>query len=392
MSSKTTRVRLPKDRYYSKIEVNDDGLSLETRKKKKVALVLIGLNTNYWPYLKQIIEDARQFFLPHHNVDYFVWTDIPESDEDLKKKLSAHPTEEQIGQLREFAKDSDDLFQIQKLISQEKLMDVVNFIRNKKDIVVTETDPLEHKYCTLLRYHLFLQKEEELKKYEYMFYVDVDMRMVSKISDEIFGDGLTAAEHPMYSLAPKFIPPYEPDRGSTAFIPRVGQVIEDEKGKRFRPLYLAGGFQGGKTKLFIKAMKEMKKKIDTDLDHNYTAIWNDESHWNRYLFSYTGPLTVLSPSYIYPDSLIKEYYEPIWGRSYEPKIVTITKPFMLSKEAGAELRKQMGTNTDYKPVLLANKIQCEKCGDVMQMPRTHLKRIVTCEGKGKPHQLEMISL
>ena len=389
MEVKKVKVSLPKNKYYSKIEVNDDGLALELKKKKKVALLLIGLNTHYWPYLKQIIEDARQHFLPQHNVDYFVWTDIPESDKDLEKKLSTHPTEEQIGQLREFAKDSDELIQIQKLISREKLMDVVTFMREKKDIVITETDPLEHRFCTLMRYHLFLGKEKELKNYEYLFYVDVDMRMVSKISDEVLGQGLTCAEHPMYSLAPKYIPPYEPNNKSTAFIPRPGQVVEDEKGKRFRPLYLAGGFQGGKTKPFIKAMKVMKKRIDKDLDSNYVAIWNDESHWNKYLFDYKGPLTVLSPAYIYPDSLIKEYYEPLWGRSYEPKIITITKPFMLSKAAGLELRQQMGINQDHTPILLANKIQCEKCGDVMQQKNMHLKRVITCEGSGKPHQLEM---
>lgn len=387
--SKTVKVPLPKGRYYSKIEVKDDGVYLDLEKKKRVALLLIGLNTHYWPYLKQVIEDARVNFLPHHNVDYFIWTDIPESDVDLEKKLSTHPTEEQIGQLREFAKDTDDLMQIQKLISREKLMDVVNFIRDKKDIVVTETDPLEHRYCTLLRYHLFLQQEEKLKDYDYIFYLDVDMRIVSKVSDEVLGEALTCAEHPMYSLAPRFHPPYEPNKDSSAFIPRVGQVISDEKGTRFRPLYLAGGFQGGKPKHFIKAMKVMKKRIDRDLDNNYVAIWNDESHWNRYLFDYTGTLTVLPPAYIYPDSLIKEYYEPIWGRSYEPKIVTITKPFMLSKEAGQQLRDQMGIAQSHQPILLANKIQCEQCGDVMQQPKMHLKRIISCAGKGNAHQLEM---
>jgi len=71
-------------------------------------------------------------------------------------------------------------------------------------------------------------------------------------------------------------------------------------------------------------MKVMKSMVDKDLLNGYIAIWNDESHWNKYLFKHK-PAIVLSPSYIYPDSLIKEYYEPRWGQSYPPKLVTLTK-------------------------------------------------------------------
>ena len=60
------------------------------------------------------------------------------------------------------------------------------------------------------------------------------------------------------------------------------------------PLYFAGGFQGGKAKEWIKAMKVMKKIIDTDLNHkNYIPVWNDESVWNKYLSENT-PSKVLS--------------------------------------------------------------------------------------------------
>ena len=77
--------------------------------------------------------------------------------------------------------------------------------------------------------------------------------------------------------------------------------------------------------------------------------WNGDIPWlsvvdfnvkNKYVFD-TLPQTelektvFLTPSYIYPDSLIKEFYEPIvWGQSFIPKLVTITKKFTLSKEGG----------------------------------------------------------
>lgn len=113
----------------------------------------------------------------------------------------------------------------------------------------------------------------------------------------------------------------------------------DENGKkRLKPFYLAGGVQGGRADVFIKAMKEMKEMIDKDfIENNYVAIWNDESYWNRYCLD-NQPDIVLSPSYVYPDSLINEYYRPLWGRNYVPRLMTITKKFSLSKEGGSAIK------------------------------------------------------
>lgn len=237
--------------------------------KKKIALVFICLNPPYWPYAKDVIEDCRKNFLINHQVDYFLWSDIPETD---------------------------------------------------YGCTVIPTEPAAWPLPTLMRYHLFLQEEEKLKEYDYIFYMDCDMRVVAPITEEILGEGLTAAEHPMYHLRREFRYPTEPNPQSQAYfkVPRH---------------YFAGGFQGGTSESFIKAMKEMKKNIDRDFFNNYQAIWNDESHWNRYLWDNT-PSVILSPAYIYPDSLIQEYYVKIWGRNFDPKIITLTKPFSVSKEAG----------------------------------------------------------
>jgi hypothetical protein len=113
---------------------------------------------------------------------------------------------------------------------------------------------------------------------------------------------------------------------------------------RFQPLYAAGGFQGGKSENFIKAMKTLKRAIDQDHSHNYIARWNDESHWNRYLYDHPEEIgVVLDPGYIYPDSLINEYYVKIWGRNYEPKIITLTKKFTTTKEGGKAVQEHIRT-------------------------------------------------
>ncbi len=252
----------------------------KAKKKFKVALTCICTNKEYWQYVPEMMEGAKNFLLPGHEVDTFFWSDMPEEE---AKKYGAK------------------VFQIE-----------------------SQPWPMP----TLMRYHLFLQQEEELKKYDYVFYCDVDMKFVGVVGDEILGDSLTAALHPMYALDKSLWPPYEPNEKSTAYIPRPGRVIMDGQQPRFMPMYFAGGLQGGKTEDWIKAMKQMKKNIDEDMLNNYIAIWNDESHWNKYLFE-NPPSVVLTPSYIFPDSLIKEYYEPRWGTMYPPKIVTITKKHSL---------------------------------------------------------------
>jgi len=326
------KVKIPKEKYISKIEVNSDNFEVKFTRKKKIALLFVNINERYWPYLEQVIKDCRLNFLPHHKVDYFVWSDMPEG--------------------------------------------------KVENITLIPTEPIEWPAPTLMRYHLFLQREEELSKYDYIFYLDADMRVVQKISDEILGEGLTAAPHPGYVLRSNLIPPYEPNPESAAYIHRLGHLGTDEKGNnRFLPFYAAGGFQGGKAKHFIKAMNKMRSMIDADFMKGYTAIWNDESHWNKYLWDYyRGHITYLDVSYVYPDSLIQEYYIPLWGKKYEPKIITLTKPFTLSKEAGAQLQESMG-----QPIF-----RCPTCNDSIQHPGHRIVKVVNCPGSKQPHQVEMV--
>lgn len=236
----------------------------------KIALLFICINEPYWPFLKDVVEDAKKHFLPGHQVDYYCWSDMP-----------------------------------------QEMNPIVN---------VFPTDPVVWPMGTLFRYHLFLQQEELLKDYDYIFYCDVDMRIVDTITDEILGDGLTAALHPMYAFRTGLRFPLEPNKESAAYI-------------KVPKYYYAGGFQGGKAGPFIESWKAMKKTIDYDFARNYVAIWNDESHWNRYLLDHE-PAVICTPSYIYPDSLIDTYYKPIWGVAYPPKIITLTKKFSVSKEGG----------------------------------------------------------
>ena len=372
------KVDFPKESYIQRIEVNEKDVDIQFAPKKKIALLLISINPNYWPYLKDVIRDCKEHFLPHHNVDFYAWTDIPDKNDtkSLQQVLDVLPPHSEIEPRLKMGKGIHTW-------SKEIIEKTVKTLWEEERLTLTPTEGIEWPAPTLMRYHLFLQKEEELKDYDYIFYMDADMRVVGKISDEVLGEGLTAAQHPMYALKSSYIPPYEPNEDSTAYIKRLGQIVDDKGKPRFLPLYLAGGFQGGRAKPFIKAMKVMKENIDKDFNNNYTAIWNDESHWNKYLFDYDGPLQVLSPAYVYPDSLIKEYYEPLWGCSYDPKIITLTKPFSLSAEAGDALNEMLGRPKAPPP------FECPDCHDRFEYPGHQIIGVDHCPGTGKPHPLNM---
>lgn len=301
----------------------------QVTKKQKVAFVFICLNPLYWQYAHEMVQGARHFFLPGHQTDFLFWTDIPEKTEEVRSRLS-----------QAFAERGVDLANQQNIVNMNQTITNIASLRSQKDIKLFETEPIEWPFPTLLRYNLFLQQEDLLKEYDYIFYCDIDMRFVNVVGDEILGEGLTAAQHPMYAHRKEYWPPYEPNKESACYIPRPGKVITDNGKPRFMPLYYAGGFQGGKSGPWIEAMKEMRKMIDSDLDKNYIPIWNDESAWQAYLFNHE-PGIVLTPSYIYPDSLIEEYYVKLWGCNYQPKLMTLTKWFSTSKEGGEHVQKMI---------------------------------------------------
>lgn len=342
----------------------------------KIALLFICVNPPYWPYIKSATEDCKKHFLPNHQVDYYAWSDIPEvGSKEFENVLSNYPTEKELSDTAETVFASEAMARswaamiatqmghqkgagqawinalqkraqvvtdqwVNKVAAPQKggiPVAAASHSREEMEIIIRETRKLFGNNIiateaaiwplpTLMRYSLFLQQEEKLKEYDYIFYMDADMRVVDTIGDEILGEGLTAACHPGYYIRDTIKAPLEPNPESAAYV-------------HVPKYYFAGGLQGGKSADFIKAMRVMKIAVDTDFRKNYMARWNDESHWNHYLLT-NPPSVVLSPAYIYPDSLIKELYEPIiWGQVLVPKIITVTKPFTISKAGGDAVKK-----------------------------------------------------
>jgi len=298
--------------------------------KYKIAFVWVCLNPHYWTYAQNMVLGAKQFFLPGHQTDFFLWSDIPKETSELQKLVDS------------FKHQDPNYKEVEGLAGLVSLSEFIH-----KEMTVIPTAPETWPMPTLMRYHLFLQEEEKLAEYDFVFYCDVDMQFVNVVGDEILGEGLTVAPHPGYYTRKEVWPPFEPNDKSEAFIKRPGFLALMDGKPRYHPFYAAGGLQGGKSDAFIKAMKVMKDKISKDMAKSYVPIWNDETVWNKYLFDILPKEELekckfLTPSYIYPDSLIKEYYEPIvWGQSFVPRLVTLTKPFSISKEGGAAVAKMI---------------------------------------------------
>lgn len=351
----------------------------------KVGILMICVNPLFWPYAAETIATARPRLFKGEEVEYILWTDIPKPESvEALKVLTTCKTAAELEAIKAQGLDDQQFNVFIKIPVTEEIQGAMEFLNTQKDIVIVPTDPVEWPYPTLLRYHLFTAQEEYLQKFDKLLYLDADMRVVADIDTSIFGEGLTCAKHPMYALDRRFIPPLEPNPSSTAYIPRLGQILTDNKGKYwFDPVYAAGGIQGGATGPFIDAMWSMKRAIDKDLMNNYTAIWNDESHWNKYLWEHAdNNLIVLGPEYVYPDSMIESYYEWIWGRKYTPKIITVTKRHSLSRLGGKQLAAQMQRPT--MPFV------CPTCHDILAHPQDcRIIEVKICEGKNKNHDVIM---
>lgn len=140
---------------------------------------------------------------------------------------------------------------------------------------------------TLLRYEIFCKNEKLFTKYDYVFYLDADMILISDIGQEIISDSVNV-EHPGFWGKNREDFPYEKNEKSTAY-------MNQDEGTQ----YYQGCLQGGRSDDFLNMCKVLAENIRIDLKKNIIAEWHDESHMNRYRFCHP-PTKVLSPDYALP--------------------------------------------------------------------------------------------
>lgn len=182
------------------------------------------------------------------------------------------------------------------------------FIKAENDrIHIIYQESLGWPYNTLLRFQFFLKAEKELEEFDYIYFLNSNMRFLTQVGEEALPsekeDGLLAVLHPGYfdKTANNF--PYERRKKSLAY-------IKHGAGKH----YFMGGFNGGKAINYLDLIKTLNQNIQDDLSRKVIAVWHDESHLNAYLLNKNN--RILSPAYGFAED---------WPLPFEPKIVILDK-------------------------------------------------------------------
>ena len=217
-----------KNRLYKEKSIN---------KSKNIAIIIVATK-NYKKFVFNTLNKKDKLF-ENHNVYFYVFTDEP---------------------------------------------DVFNNIKN---VYPCKINHMVWPAMTIFRYNFILSKEEELKKMDYIYYMDADMSILGDIGDEIFGEIVVCRHAWQFELEPI---EYCYDRNilSNAYV-KEGEEQE----------YFYGTFQGGSSKKFLEMCKILSDSIKTDLERSYITIWQDESHLNRYLID-NPPDKILDVSFAVP--------------------------------------------------------------------------------------------
>ena len=182
---------------------------------------------------------------------------------------------------------------------------------------------------TLYRYHRFLQIAPLIRAraIEALYYFDIDMRIVASIGREFLPScdkPLIGVIHPGYYQEKSGGTP-ERNRASTACI------APEER----YPYYICGGVQGGLTEPYLKVAKQIAQQIDSDDRKGVTAVWHDESHWNRYMASNTDCFMLHGPDYCYP--------EDQYLTGYKPRILALDKDHDFYRSNSEKKRRRFAT-------------------------------------------------
>lgn len=154
---------------------------------------------------------------------------------------------------------------------------------DKEDILVGKTDVFFFKKkCegfpadSLFRFEMFLQAEEELKKYDYIFFFNANTEIKQEVGLEILPDhtGLSMGVWPgRVQMRSAMFYPYERNKLSLAYVAPYGKNY----------IYYMGGINGGTSEAYLKMMHVLCENIKDDYERGIIAKVHDESHINAYL-------------------------------------------------------------------------------------------------------------
>lgn len=165
-----------------------------------------------------------------------------------------------------------------------------------ENIVKIHKEKMGWPYDTLMRFEMFLEQEEKLKEFDYIYFFNANMKFVSLVGHEALPSeencGLVAGRHPGYFRKKPNEFPYCRNPKSLAYIPY-------SKGS----VYVQGSLNGGQKDAYLELCRVCRDNIQQDLDNGVIAEVHDESHLNKYVVDKN--ILVLPCNYLYP---VGSYY------------------------------------------------------------------------------------
>ena len=169
-------------------------------------------------------------------------------------------------------------------------------------------------YITLYRFGTILKVKEALEQFDYVLFLDADMRIVDTVSEEeLFTDKkFIGVHHPCHFLK---MNPHTQYPGAFETDPRSCAAISEEDDIS---TYWQGCLWGGKVPFVIDMMKELHRRTVEDEERQVIAVWHDESQMNKFFIENKSEVHTLGPQYAYPE-VFAGYCE------FDPVVVHLAK-------------------------------------------------------------------
>ncbi|KAM8930604.1 histo-blood group ABO system transferase 2-like [Pelodytes ibericus] len=204
----------------------------------------------YIRFLGPFLESAERYFMVGHKVRYYVFTD---KVADVQRPK----------------------------LGENRILSLLEVTADKRwqDVSMRRMQVLTN-----------LTRKQLPKEIDYLVCADVDMVFGDHVGVEILGERV-ATIHPGYFLAEPQTFSYERRDISQAYIPYGDGDF-----------YYMAAFYGGTVEEIYKLSTACQKGIIEDKKKNIEAVWQEESHLNKYL-AYNKPTKLLSPEYIWDTNL-----------------------------------------------------------------------------------------
>ena len=182
------------------------------------------------------------------------------------------------------------------------------------NIILYHQEHLPWPHITLHRWDTVLKAKDSLIEFDYLLFLDADMRVVDDVLEEdLFTDKeYIGVHHPCHFLGmephTRYPGAFETNSKSCAAI-----TSEDDIST-----YWQGCLWGGKVPYVIEMIEELDKRTKDDASRNVIAVWHDESQLNKFFVENKSEVHTLEPQFAYPE-VFSDYC------NFNPKIVHLAK-------------------------------------------------------------------